>query len=129
MTANSKSPSAARAFVVLVHADRAGEHYDLMIDSSDHLATWKCLSPPEQTGPVGQVCERLPDHRRLYLEYEGPISRDRGTVRRHDRGTCVVLEQTPDRWLIDFSGTHLHGRGELLHRPDHPQSWDLRLLG
>jgi hypothetical protein len=130
MTPEGETPSAApRRFVVLLHADRAGEHYDLMIEAGERLATWKCPSPPEQTGPAGRTCERLTDHRRLYLDYEGPISGDRGTVRRHDCGTCVVLDQTAGHWLIDFSGLRLRGRYELVLQPDQPQSWGLRLSG
>lgn len=40
------------------------------------------LRPPAALG-----AERLADHRRVYLEYEGPLSGDRGEVRRVASGT------------------------------------------
>lgn len=111
---------------MLAHTDRHGLHYDLMIDLGERLATWKCLLPPEQSGAAGQPCERLADHRRSYLDYEGPVSGDRGHVRRHDAGVCTVLEQTDDRWLVKFAGRRLIGRYELVRQPAAPQSWELR---
>jgi hypothetical protein len=42
--------------------------------------------PPE----AGFEAERLADHRREYLEYEGPISGGRGGVRRVASGECRV---------------------------------------
>lgn len=43
--------------------------------------------------------ERLPDHRRLYLDYEGEIAGGRGRVTRVAAGTCrtggVVIGDTP----------------------------------
>lgn len=40
--------------------------------------------------------QRLPDHRRLYLDYEGAVSGNRGHVSRLARGT-YRLEQLPGR--------------------------------
>jgi hypothetical protein len=101
-------------FVVLAHTDRHGLHFDLMIDLGERLATWKCLLPPEQSGAAGQPCVRLADHRHSYLDYEGPVSGDRGDVRRHDAGACTVLEHTDDRWRVNFAGRRLIGRYKLL---------------
>lgn len=44
------------------------------------------------------------EHRRLYLDYEGPISGDRGSVRRVDAGTYERRSAAPGVfrvWLID----------------------------
>jgi hypothetical protein len=40
--------------------------------------------------------ERAPDHRSLYLDYEGKISGGRGTVRRVDGGTWWPERVSPD---------------------------------
>lgn len=69
------------------HAASAGP---LRIDPqpSERLWTW-ATDPPgsnpkvltwEETLPIALPAIRLPDHRVLYLDYEGPISRNRGTV-------------------------------------------------
>ncbi len=97
-------------FVVLRHTDRGGDHFDLMIDLGVRLATWKCLTPPEASGAGGQSCTRLADHRRTYLDYEGPISGDRGRVFRHDHGLCDLLVREEHLWRLDFHGERLQGR-------------------
>jgi hypothetical protein len=73
-------------FVILEH-DYPQLHYDLMLESGDVLWTWRLACPP-QIGDQ-QDAERVFDHRLLYLDYEGPISGNRGTVRRRDHGTLV----------------------------------------
>ena len=47
---------------------------------------------------------RLPDHRALYLTYEGPVSGNRGSVRRELSGACEVTLDGPDRaaWTVRF---------------------------
>lgn len=100
-------------FVVLRHEDREGIHYDLMIDTGEALATWKCPRPPESAREANLDCRRIGDHRRAYLDYEGPVSRDRGEVRQHDRGRCTILEQSTARWRVIFQGEKLQGGYEL----------------
>ena len=49
---------------------------------------------------------RLPDHRKHYLDYEGEVSGDRGTVSRIDSGTYE--QQSPVRFMlhgVNFSGS------------------------
>ena len=49
---------------------------------------------------------RLPDHRKHYLDYEGEISGNRGTVARIDAGTYEQL--SPEVYVLhgaNFSGT------------------------
>lgn len=116
-------------FVVLAHTDRLGCHFDLMIDTGDGLATWKCPQPPEQAPRQGLLCRRLGDHRRIYLGYEGPISGDRGWVRRWDSGRCTVLISGPRRWEVDFRGYRLKGVLLLAASEEDEGQWCLRSLG
>ena len=139
MKPNDETEPIARRFVVLQHCDRDGVHFDLMIENGAKLATWKMPDPPERCGPHGQACRRIGEHRRLYLDYEGPISDDRGEVRRHDAGTCRVTIERPrsptQRWVADFEGTQLRGRWVLEPaeqgdqcRHARPDQWRLRRL-
>ena len=50
------------------------------------------------------VATRLPDHRLAYLEYEGPVSGNRGVVRRIDSGKYEIDGNT-----IRFQGNIWHG--------------------
>lgn len=93
-------------FVLLEHSMPAHfelkTHWDLMLDQASGLLTFqlpclpKCNAAP---GPGGAVerpsasaeilkVTRLPDHRRLYLTFEGEISGGRGHVRRLAGGTA-----------------------------------------
>ena len=94
-----RTPSGQR-FVILRHempptAER-GSHWDLMLENRGVLLTWELpeLPPGPLPASFGQLgIRRLPDHRIAYLEYEGPVSNDRGTVRRVDRGTYQLAEK------------------------------------
>src|SRR5947207_11677627 len=74
-------------FVILLHETPAGysrkTHFDLMLEAGDSLRTWAldALPAPGETA----LAERLPDHRPIYLDYEGQLGGDRGGVSRFDR--------------------------------------------
>lgn len=70
-------------FVILEH-DHPKLHWDLMLEAGEVLRTWRLLAPPRVGAEV--VAEWLADHRKHYLDYEGPVSGGRGQVRRWDRG-------------------------------------------
>jgi hypothetical protein len=53
------------------------------------------------------------DHRALYLDYEGPVSGDRGTVTRYDAGTCDWLEDGDARVRVELRGAKVVGVAEL----------------
>jgi hypothetical protein len=72
---------------------RTGVHWDLMLESGDVLHTWALAAEPAPNLPI--AAEQLPDHRLIYLDYEGPISGNRGTVTRWDAGRFEVLSETP----------------------------------
>jgi hypothetical protein len=89
-------------FVVLTH-DHPFLHWDLMLEQDGVLRTWRLKEPPDAQGSV--IAEALPDHRLAYLDYEGPVSGDRGTVEQWDTGDYEVIESRPDRVMVS-----LHGR-------------------
>ncbi|RIK66590.1 MAG: hypothetical protein DCC65_09505 [Planctomycetota bacterium] len=115
-----------RRFVVLHHEDREGVHYDLMIESGSALATWKLRHPPESGE---QRCLRIGDHRRAYLDYEGPISGDRGRVTRHDEGWCTVREADAAvqhgsaTSILMFEGRVLRGEYSLASSDSQGSEW------
>lgn len=104
-----------RAFVVLRHETREGVHWDLMLDTGGSLATWKLaedptkLSPQAEPGAKGVPARRLPDHRRAYLDYEGPVGGNRGQVTRVDRGTCKLVRDDPQSYAVRLAGERLTG--------------------
>ena len=94
---NAKHQDARRAarYVVLHHTGMGEAHFDLMIElvAGQRLATWRVGRwPPGKSDtftPIG-------DHRREYLDYEGPVSGGRGEVRRVAAGELTVLQSTSD---------------------------------
>lgn len=76
-------------YVILRHEGIADPHFDLMVEISgiEGLETYRCAAWPPC---VGQTLTRIGLHRRVYLDYEGPVLRGRGVVRRITAGECEV---------------------------------------
>jgi hypothetical protein len=77
-------------YVVLRHEGVPDPHFDLMLEDehgAEKLLTWRSPVWPIE---VGTPLERLADHRNAYLDYEGPLSGDRGFVTRVASGWCLV---------------------------------------
>jgi hypothetical protein len=75
------------------------------------LRTWRLEQPPAPGAVI--KAEALPDHRRMYLDYEGPISGNRGEVQRWDSGEYAVLSQTATEIVMRFEGTQTQGEATL----------------
>lgn len=96
-----------------------GSHWDLMVatDDSGPLRTWALEGKPtfDQDAAFAITASSLADHRRAYLEYEGTVAGDRGSVTREEAGLaeweddsiekerfCLILS---DRvWQVAFCG-------------------------
>jgi hypothetical protein len=61
------------------------------------LITFRLQERPDGPGLESFTAERLPDHRRAYLDYEGPVSNGRGRVEKLTQGICTRLEESFDR--------------------------------
>jgi hypothetical protein len=101
-------------FVILEH-DHPQLHWDLMLEFGEALRTWRLAEPPEPGRTV--AAEAIGDHRRLYLDYEGPVSGNRGQVRRWDSGTYegeLPVGAAPDsRTRITLHGERVRGEAIL----------------
>lgn len=98
-------PSSSR-FVILEH-DHPILHWDFMLDIGGVLRSWR-LSATPCTGEM--IAEQLADHRQAYLDYEGPVSGDRGAVKRWDRGTYRLEADASDSLDMDIVGEKIQGR-------------------
>lgn len=85
-----------------------GPHFDWLIERPDapgspndpethSLITFRVQVRPDDPGVARFEGERLPDHRRLYLAYEGPISGGRGRVRRVMQTLALLHVATEER--------------------------------
>lgn len=113
-------------FVILRHESPQGLHFDLMLELGDVLKTWALPQSP-QPG-LELPCEALPDHRLAYLDYEGPISGQRGSVTQWDRGTYTLERQNEAEWKLDAVGKKVVGSLILRKMPGGPVAWTLRFV-
>ncbi len=94
-------------FVVLEH-DHPTRHWDLMLEAGPVLRTWRLSEPPIPGKSVS--AEASFDHRLHYLDYEGPVSDDRGHVKRWLAGTFEWIQQSTDVVEIVYEADGARGR-------------------
>ncbi|MGE3317398.1 MAG: DNA polymerase ligase N-terminal domain-containing protein [Planctomycetaceae bacterium] len=94
-------------FVILTH-DYPHLHWDFMLEWEGTLRTWRLEKEPSLDCAIR--AEPLPDHRLEYLEYEGPVSGDRGTVTRWDVGTYTLWQDSAAAIDVYLIGQKLYGR-------------------
>ena len=99
-------------FVILEH-DHPALHWDLMLEAKGALRTWRLPLPP-MDGDL--VAEALGDHRLAYLDYQGPVSGNRGNVERWDFGTWQADSLSDDAIDATIVGTRIQGRLALRRR-------------
>ena len=115
-------------YVVLFHelpaSDARDSHWDVMLERDGTLLTWATGQRP---APISMLmAERLADHRMAYLDYEGPVSQNRGTVTRVDAGNFEWLDFEEDRITVRVTSGDLIG--ELtLQRHSAGQRWLLNV--
>lgn len=107
------------AYVILEH-DWPTQHWDLLLDVGDRLLAWRLWQEPELGKAI--ACEPNQDHRRVYLEYEGPLTGDRGRVLRWDHGE---YEQVGPR-VYHLRGQRMQARFEFSVTDDGCFCCDLR---
>jgi len=94
-------------------------HWDLLLEREK--ACWTCaiealpqgfeitgfeITGSDNTGPATVDATRLPDHRKHYLSYEGPLSDNRGEVTQTASGDCEWLMDSPQRIQAELQFTH-----------------------
>jgi hypothetical protein len=114
--------------VILEHTGSAeykpGVHWDLMLEVGDRLRTWELDAVPADGITIHAT--ELGLHRLDYLDYEGPVSGNRGSVRRWDSGTYDLLHETPGELEIAIQGVKIGGK-VLLRRDAHDEAtWSLQ---
>lgn len=126
-------------FVLLRHESAPRykpDHWDLMLEHQGVLLTWELLRLPSSWEQVLEIessqtlresvpAMQLPDHRLAYLAYEGPISGDRGTVRRVAGGEFELLELEQGRLRCRLHDGQLGGEW-VLTRSGQSQEWVLQ---
>jgi len=105
-------------FVILHHQLHGGEHWDLMLEHGDTLLTWQLLRRPTPDDTVPIPAKRIGNHRKHYLDYEGPVSGDRGHVTRIEGGTVTLHDMTDDHVTFALNGGRFVGMFALTRSGD-----------
>lgn len=104
-------------------------HWDLMLESGSVLLTWALSRLPWDSSEMDAVergelhALRLDDHRTDYLNYEGPVSGNRGTVTQVDAGTYEAIPAPHDRLRFRLRGRQIRGELTLERMPDDDRHW------
>ena len=113
---------------VLHHHITEPDHHDLMVEHGDILLTWRIASEEianlEKHQPVQG--ERIQDHHKKFLEYEGPLSPGKGRVEKIDTGTCKITSLQENSIDISINGTLL--KGQLLINRNHDDTVSIHLI-
>ena len=109
-------------FAVLLH-DHPFLHWDFLLEQGESCRTWRLLKSPDAPGDI--PAEAIADHRLMYLDYEGPVSGDRGMVTQWDTGTFEWLVDGDDLVEVRLTGRKLIGLARFQREDD--SCWTLRL--
>jgi hypothetical protein len=107
-------------YVILEH-DHPERHWDFMLEAGAKLRTWRLTAPPAAGQSV--TASASFDHRLVYLDYEGPLSGQRGQVVQWDRGDYEEVPTGDQQVQVYLRGRKLHGivtllaEGTLLYCP------------
>ncbi len=102
-------------FTILEH-DWPTRHWDLLLEAGSVLRAWRLLEKPEMDRVV--PAEANFDHRLLYLDFEGPLSGNRGSATRWDFGTFEWIENGTTRAVVELKGSRLLGLALLEKRTE-----------
>ena len=113
-------------FTISHHTGSAeGDHYDLMLERTEALQTWRLRHTNFQDP---QTAPRIKDHRKTYLDYEGEVSGGRGRVAVWDTGACAFDVDRPERIIAALSGKRVRTRlllAELPPEKNLPPRWSV----
>jgi hypothetical protein len=112
-------------FVILRHdPEPVGNrklHWDLMLEEESSLLTWALEYEPEVD--ISIPAEQLANHRLEYLDYEGPVSGNRGTVSRWDSGSYEWTGRSDVELRLDIEGQVLAAQVCLRRTAANTQRW------
>ncbi len=116
-------------YTILTH-DHPFEHWDFLLDPGEEglLRTWRILKTPDESGAI--PAQLQPDHRRIYLDYSGPISGNRGSVAIWDQGEYELVggaELLGESMRMECRGRRLSG--EIRLQRVRESEWEYSYLG
>jgi hypothetical protein len=116
-------------FALLRHAQPQDSpcavHWDLFLEDGDTLLTWALAELPAARRTI--AAQALPNHRLAYLDYQGPVSGNRGTVTRTDAGSFAWQQRSVNEIVVQLEGQRLQGQASLVRVTAETRDWHFRL--
>jgi hypothetical protein len=101
-------------------------HYDFMLEDGGRLITWAIPELPR--AGLQTAATKLPDHRLAYLDYEGPVTGDRGEVRRCDSGEYISRQWSDSLAVVALCSNGSPLICKLRHQSGEEWSAEFRLV-
>ncbi len=98
-----------KQFVAQEHKTTNGIHWDLMLEWTETLRTWRITTHPADIQNASIVAERIFDHPLKFLTYEGLVQNGTGSVRIIDGGCLVFRSTAKDVLSFELRGDLLRG--------------------
>lgn len=98
-----------------------------MLEEDDCLLTWRIDVPPRNWVFSSIKAEKIFDHDKKYLTYQGPVNKGAGKVEIADTGELKITCKKQDRVEFTSAGKILNGSFTLFHSQNN--KWELSLLG
>lgn len=89
----------SQRFSILLH-DYPWWHWDFLLENGDHALCWRLLRQPCCGEPI--AAQRLQPHRLKYLDFEGPVSQDRGVAIQVAQGSYRIVTDQPALTITMF---------------------------
>jgi DNA ligase D-like protein (predicted 3'-phosphoesterase) len=115
--------------VYMVHEHHSRQHHwDLRLEFDGVLKSWAVPKGlPEEAG-VKRLAREVDDHALSYAPFEGTIPEGAygaGKVEVWDRGTFVVRERAPGKYVLELKGKQVRGVYHMVQTRmnDDPRNW------
>ena len=101
-----EEPLESIRFAILQH-DYPTLHWDIFLQEGNRLLSWR----GDHHGHFlnGGLVVQTDDHRLVYLDYQGPLTGQRGTVRRIDGGALAWKHRGEHEFIAEIKGQRWQG--------------------
>jgi hypothetical protein len=101
-------------------------HWDFMLEEAEALKTWSLERAPAHDTAIR--AKQLPDHRKAYLTYEGPVSENRGSVTRCDAGSYFIERSDNREMVVRLAEGSLAGIARIVRCESGDEGWLLEFI-
>lgn len=119
----------ANQYRLLLHVHPEQTHWDLLLTcpgpAPQRWPTFSIPLPAQWKPGLNTIAGRLPDHRSVYWQYQGPVSQNRGYIQPLDAGRFFCRLWTCDRIIGQLQSNHC--RAMLLLDRLTEQRWHCRI--